>query len=250
MAKIILNPNYVDNGDVKQTGRYLFEVGDGSPSVELVVWLEKSKANDKHPDGKPWIKLPKDNVTNRAYFSEDLFINTQIDGEVDVEVKTAAPRVLGASGVRQDIVKYLDETTAAEYTALVNKATDAFREAKATSKKKRPEDMTPAELEAYIQALRDGVKYEAPAAPKGFIDMFDEAEYNRYNELLALAAENKANAPKATRQPLTEEQKAARAAKRQKAELSKAEALLATLRAEISKDEAQMTDDEDFVDEE
>ena len=57
MAKIILN-----------NGVYFFDAEDGTPQVELVVWLEKSKANDKHPEGKPWIRLPKGNPTNRQYF--------------------------------------------------------------------------------------------------------------------------------------------------------------------------------------
>ena len=254
MARIILNPDYVETGDVKQTGRYLFDDGGNTPPVDLVVWLEKSKANDKHPEGKPWIKLPKDNITNRAYFSEDLFIATQADGIVEVEIKTAAPRVLGATGVKQEIVKYLDEATATEYTELVENAVSAYKEAKGTSKKKRPEEMSAEELEAYITALRNGTKYTAAQGPKSFLDMFSEAQYVRYNELLALAAENKANAPKAARRPLTDEEKAVRAAKRQKTELSKAQALLDALRSGSMMDAGETVgqpdeDDEDFTDE-
>lgn len=257
MARIYLNPNYVDNGDVKQAGKYLFEAEAGVPSVELVVWLEKSKASDKHPDGKPWIRLPKDNPTNRAYFSEDLFIVSQVNGSVEVEVKTAPPRTLGATGVKQEIVDNLEEEFANEYTALVDKALEAFKAAKANSKKKKLEEMTKEELEAMIAALEAGTKYTPAAAPKSFLDMFTEVEYARYNELLAMAAENKANAPKAERAPLTAEQKAQRAAKRQKTELTKAQALLASLRAQSATgmpadeaDEPLDGDAEDYVDEE
>ena len=232
MARILLNQNYTDNGDVKQTGKYLFEIETGVPAVELVVWLEKSKATEKHSDGKPWIRLPKDNPTNRAYFSEDLFNASQVDGAVEVEVKTAPPRTLGATGVKQEIVDNLEQELAAEYTALVDKALELFKVAKANSKKKKLEEMTKEELEAMIAALEAGTKYAPAAAPKSFLDMFTEAEYARYNELLAISAENKANAPKAERAPLTAEQKAQRQVKRQHTELTKAQALLASLRAQ------------------
>jgi hypothetical protein len=230
MAKIIKNTNYVASDDVKQTGKYLFDAEDGSELVECTVWLEKSKATEKHPNGKPWIRCPKmTEVTNRGYFSEDLFLNTDTGDGVTVEVKTAPPRVLGASGVKQDVLKYLDETTAEEYTNMVNAAVAAFKEAKSNAKKKKPEEMTKEELEEYIAALREGRKVTVAAKPKSFLDMFTQEQYDRYNEILALAAENKANAPKAQRKPLTEAEKAARAEKRRKTELSKAEALLAAL---------------------
>ena len=61
--------------------------------------------------------------------------------------------------------------------------------------------------------------------------MFSDEEYNRYNEILALAQENKANAPKAKRGPLTDEQKEARKVKNIKNKISKAQALLAAMRA-------------------
>lgn len=231
MAKIILNANYVDSNDVKQTGKYLFDAEDGTAPVQLVVWLEKSKATDKHPDGKPWIKLPKDNPTNRVYYSEDLFAVSNVNGEVSVETKTTPPRILGTTGVKQDVLKYLDPDTALEYTTMVEQAINDYAEAKANAKKK-PEEMDAEELEEYIAALRAGVKYTANA-PKSFLDMFNDEDYDRYNEILALAAENKANAPKAPRQALTEEEKAIRAKKRQQVELSKAEALLAALLASV-----------------
>ena len=259
MARIIRNQNYVEAGDVKRTGQYLFEAEVGVPAVELTVWLEKSKANEKHPNGKPWIILPKGNCTNRAYFSEDLFNETQLDGVVDVEVKTAAPRVLGATGAKQEVIKFLNETLAAEYTTLVNKALEAFKAAKENSKKKKLEDMTKEELEAMIQALESGTKYAPAAAPKSFLDMFSEVDYARYNELLAISAANKANAPKAVRAPLTDDQKAQRNAKRQKTELSKAQALLAALKARsmggdmaapVTPEDEEEVDDEDLIDNE
>lgn len=211
-------------------GQYFFDAGDGTPAVETHVWLEKSKANDAHPDGKPWILLPKDNPTNRRYFSEDLFNATQVNGEVVVEVKTSAPRILGATGVKQDVIKFLSEEEAAEYTQLVENAVALYKSQKHSGSIK-PEDMSAEQLEAYIAALRSGQPYNPAAnAPKSFIDVFTSDEYDRYNELLAIAQENKANMPKAPRAKLTEEQKAARAAKRTQTELSKAEALLAALR--------------------
>lgn len=252
MAVIRLNPAFVETNDVKQTGKYLFDAQDGSTPVELVVWLEKSKATEKHPDGKPWIKLPKDNITNRAYFSEDLFLASAVDGEVVVEIKTAAPRVLGATGIKQEIIDFLSEEDANEYTGLVQTALDAFKAAKENSKKKKPEEMSKAELEVYIEALRTGSKYTPASAPKSFLEMFTQDQYNRYNELLAKAAEAKANAPKAQRAPLSEEQKAQRAVKRQQTELSKAQKLLQALEARAMQADLGPTitvDDEDFVDE-
>lgn len=213
-------------------GTYYFDAGDGTPAVPTKVWLEKSKANDAHPEGKPWILLPTGNPTNRRYFSEDLFNSTNVNGEVVVEVKTSAPRVLGATGVKQDVLKFLSEEEAAEYTELVEKAVAEYKATKG-SKSIKPEDMTEEQLEEYITALRAGKSYSPTSnAPKSFIDVFTGDQYDRYNELLAIAAENKANAPKAPRAKLTEEQKAARAAKRTQTEISKAEALLAALRGE------------------
>lgn len=221
MARIIL-----------EDGKYYFDAQDGSERVECPVWNEKSKASEAHPEGKPWIKLPKDNVTNRTYFSEDKFIAENIDGELDVEVKTSAPRVLGATGVKQEIIKYLDEETANEYTELVNGAVEKFKTAKASTKKTKPEDMTVEQLQKYIEALQNGEKITTVTnGPKSFLDMFTEDEYNRYNEILALSAENKANRPRAERRPLTDEEKAIRAQKRTNKEISKAKALLEALMA-------------------
>lgn len=248
MAKIIRNSNY--DATVAMEGDnmpYLFDAEDGTPATGCKTWLETSKKNATHPDGKMWIKLPKGNITNRAYYSEDLFNSTNINGEVTVEVKTAAPRVLGTNGVRQDVIKYLDEEIAAEYTALVNGAVEKFKAAKANNKKKKPEDMTVEELEAYIAALKSGKPYvpTGGTSAKSFIDMFSEDEYERYNEILAKAAETKANTPKAVRGPLTEAEKAARKAKREANELSKAEALLATLLAGGAAPDSNAADDFD-----
>lgn len=247
MAKIVL----ID-------GKYFFDAEDGTDAKECVVWLEKSKANKDHPDGKPWIKLPKDNVTNRAYFSEDLFKKENVNGEIIVPVKTTAPRVLGTSGVKQDIIKYLDDDTAEEYTTLVNGAVDKYKAAKANFKKKKPEEMSKEELEKYIECLKTGTKYTAGEAPKSFLDMFTEAELDRYNEILALAVENKANAPKVKRGPLSDEEKAARKAKRDANELSKAEKLLAALQAGpvastptavAADDDTDEVDEDEYIDE-
>lgn len=213
-------------------GIYYFDAGDGTPAVATKVWLEKSKANDVHPDGKPWILLPVGNPTNRRYFSEDLFTATQVDGSVSVEVKTSAPRILGATGVKKDVLKFLSEEEAVEYTELVENAVELYKSTKSKGSLK-PQDMSEEELEAYITALRSGESYSpASSSAKSFIEVFTSEQYDRYNELLALASENKANAPKAPRAKLTAAQKEARAIKRTETEISKAEALLAALRAE------------------
>lgn len=212
--------------------KYFFDAEDGSEAVEVKTWLETSKKNATHPDGKLWIKLPKGNITNRQYYSVDLFNETNVDGEVTVEIKTTPARVLGASGVNQKVVKYLDEELAAEYTQLVEGAVAAYKDAKANSKKKKPEEMSIEELQAYIDAIKNGEKVTTTTGPKSFMDMFTDEEYNRYNELIAISQENKANAPRATRGPLSEEEKAARKAKRVAKEISTAEALLAKLLAE------------------
>lgn len=213
-------------------GQFYFDPEDGSEAVAVKTWLETSKKNEAHPEGKLWIVLPKGNITNRQYFSVDKFEAEAVNDEITVEIKTSAPRVLGATGVKQEIIKYLDEETANEYTTLVTTAVEAYKAAKATSKKKKPEEMTVEELTAYIEALQNGETYKvATTGPKSFLDMFSDEEYNRYNEILALAQENKANAPKAKRGPLTDEQKEARKVKNIKNKISKAQALLAAMRA-------------------
>lgn len=227
----------------------LVRLEDGTFELDGVpckTWIETSKKNDKHPEGKPWIVLPKGNATNRQYFSLELFEATNVDGEVEVEVKTSAPRVLGTSGINKNIIKYLDEATADEYTSLVDGAIAAYKEAKASTRKKKPEEMTEEELLAYIEALKSGKSIKAATTgPKSFLEMFSEEEYTRYNEIVALAQENKANMPRAKRGPLTDEEKAARKIKRNNSMISKAEALLAALKADTGIDDI---DDGDIAD--
>jgi len=153
--------------------------------------------------------------------------NTEIEKELDTEKELD----IEITTTIKEIVDYLNETQAAEYTTLVETAMTAFKAAKDESKKKKPEEMSQVELEAYIAALQAGTKYTPASAPKSFLDMLSEVDYARYNELLGIAAEVKANTPKAPRQPMTEAQKAQRAVKRQKTELSKAQALLESLKA-------------------
>lgn len=258
MAKIILNQNYDEaNAPADQKGKYLFDAEDGTEKVELTVWNEKSKKSEQHPEGKPWIKLPKNNVTNRQYFSEDLFKASNVNGEIVVEVKTSAPRVLGATGVKQEIIKYLNEEEAKEYEALVTAAVEKFKEAKANCKKKKLEDMTVEEIQAYIKALENNESFVVKSGPKSFLDMFSDEEYNRYNELLAISQERKANAPKAKRGPLTDEEKQARREKKKASELGKARQMLASLLAgnsvgikqEDEDVEDEYVDDEEITDE-
>lgn len=213
-------------------GQYYFDEENGTEAVVCKVWLEKSKATERHPEGKPWIVLPKNNSTNRQYFSEDKFIEENTNNEITVEVKIGAPRVLGSAGIKQEVIKYLDEATAAEYTTLVTNAVNAYKAAKATSKKKKPEDMTVEELTAYITALQNGEKIATvTTGPKSFLEMFTDEEYNRYTEIVALSQENKANMPRAKRGPLSDEQKEARKVKNIQNKITKAQALLAALQA-------------------
>ena len=164
-------------------------------------------------------------------------------------VKNTPTRVVGTSGGRADVIKYLDEDTGTEYTNHVDGAVEKYKTAKANAKKKKLEDMNEAELQAYIECLKNGTKYTAGDAPKSFIDMFTDEELERYNEILATAMENKANAPKAKRGPLTDAEKAARKAKRDANELTKAEKLLAALQAAsvVSDDADEVEDDADEV---
>lgn len=235
---------------IKMDGQYYFDAEDGTEAVLCKTWVETSKKNEAHPDGKPWIVLPKGNITNRTYFSEEKFAAEAVNDEIEVEVKTSAPRVLGSNGVKKDIIKYLDEATAEEYTTLVTEAVEAYKAAKGTSKAKKPADMTIEELEAYIECLKNGTAYKAAkTGPKSFLDMFTDEQYTRYTEILALAQENKANMPKAKRGPLTDAEKEARAAKRKANELSKAEKLLAALKAGSINNEAIVVDDNIIADE-
>ena len=67
---------------------------------------------------------------------------------------------------------------------------------------------------------------------KSLFDYMSEADYNRYNELLAKATEAKANAPKAERKPrgpMTKEQKVKLAEGRLAKAQAKLEALLAAV---------------------
>lgn len=252
MAKLILNPAFdaeLSGNDTK--GKYQFIAEEGAEPIDCVVWIEKSKKSEAHPDGKPWIKLPKGNITNREYFSEDLFLKDSVDGEIEVPVKTTPRRTLNGSGVRQDVVKYLSEDVAKEYTEMVNRAVEKYKAAK-NNKKKKMEEMSVEELEQLISCLKAGTKYEAAAGPKSFMDMFTDEEYERYNEILAIAQENKANAPKVKRGPMSEAEKKARAAKRAANELSKAEKLLAALQAvsgnNVSEDDEEKYDEEEYED--
>lgn len=229
-----------------EEGNYVLDLGDGS-TMDCKVWIEKSKVSEKHPEGRPHILLPKDNPTNRRYIAEDLFNANAVNGELVVEVKTSGPRVLGSSGVSKNIVRYLNEEEAAEFTQLVESAQEAYRAAKASTRKKKPEEMTKEELEAFIHALETGESIKAATTgPRSFVDMFTEEENDRYNELVALSVENKANAPKPVRAKLTDEEKAARAIKRKQTTLNKAQQLLAALLAGND----NVTKDEDFGDEE
>lgn len=252
MAKLILNPAFdaeLSGKDLK--GKYQFVAEEGAEPVDCAVWIEKSKKSAAHPDGKPWIKLPKGNITNREYFSEDLFLKESVDGEIEVPVKTTPRRTLNGSGVRQDVIKYLSEEVAQEYTEMVNAAVEKYKAAK-NNKKKKMEEMSVEELEQLISCLKAGTKYTAAAGPKSFMDMFTDEEYERYNEILAIAQENKANAPKAKRGPLSEAEKKARAAKRAANELSKAEKLLAALQAvsgnNVAEDDEEEYDEEEYED--
>ena len=64
------------------------------------------------------------------------------------------------------------------------------------------------------------------------VDFISEEDYPRYQELIAMATEAKANAPKAERKPrgpMTIEQKLAAAEKRKNAAQAKLKALLAEM---------------------
>jgi hypothetical protein len=233
-ARIYVNAEYTATEEnVKELGKYLFVAEEGAEAELLHVWIEKSKANEANPDGKPWIILPKGNICNRKYFSEQLF-NTSVneEGFVEVEVKTSAPRILGASGVKAGIVKYLNEAEAAEYTELVETAVATYKELKAGSKKIKPEDMNPEQLQEYITALQEGRSITMATGPSNWLEVFDETQYDRYNELLAISVEAKANAPKAVRAKLTDEQKEARTLKRTAKKISHAQDLLAAFMAQ------------------
>ena len=65
---------------------------------------------------------------------------------------------------------------------------------------------------------------------KSIFDYMSEQDYNRYSELMTIAENNKANAPKPERKPrgpLTNEQKIARLRKQQEVAQAKLDALLA-----------------------
>lgn len=71
-------------------------------------------------------------------------------------------------GVREGIIKYLDEDLSNEFIDLVTTASIVFKERKSKGDK----------------------------SIKSFLDVFTDAEYARYNELIFLSQENKANCPR------------------------------------------------------
>ena len=229
---------------IRIDGKFYFDEDD-KDLVECKTWLETSKKSAKNPEGKLHILLPRDNSVNRQYLAVDKFNAEAVNEELILTVKESAPRVLGATGVKQNIIKYLDEADAAEYTELVTNAVDTYKASK-TNKHKKPEEMTAEELEEYIAALKEGRTLSVKEGPKSFIDCFTEEQYNRYNELLAKAMENKANAPKAVRGPLTAEEKAARKAKTAQNKITKLEALLAKMKAANTDDTVEEDIDEDI----
>lgn len=227
-----------------EDGKYYLDQENGTEVVECKILTETSKKSDKHPEGMQHIVLPKDNITNRQFISIDKFNAEAVDGVMTVEIKTSEPRKLGATGVKQSVIAYLDEADAAEYTNLVNAAVEKYKATK-TTKHKKPEEMNIEELEAYINALKSGTKLSIKEGPKSFIDCFTDDEYARYNELLAKSVENKANRPKSVRGPLTDEQKLARKQKSIASQISKAEARLAQLRAGFGTVEEDIDEDID-----
>lgn len=225
-----------------EDGKYYLDQENEAEVVECKILTETSKKSEKHPEGAQHIVLPKNNITNRQFVSVDKFEAEAVNGVMTVEIKVGEPRKLGATGVKQSVVAYLDEADAAEYTNLVNGAVEKYKATK-TTKHKKPEEMNVEELEAYINALKSGTKLSIKEGPKSFIDCFTDDEYARYNELLAKSVENKANRPKPVRGPLTDEQKLARKQKSIASAITKAEARLAQLRAGFG------TVEEDVIDE-
>lgn len=216
---------------VQRDDKFYFVANDGQEK-ECKVWLEKKAAfENTHPEGKPWIVLPNGNEANRKYISLDKFNAENVDGELEIEVKVGGPRVIGSSGAKPAIIKYLSEEERAEFDAIVDPALEKYKAMKG-QKKMKLEDITDiAVLEQMIMALENGEAMPTQVAgPKNFKDCMTDEEFERYNELLAIAQEKKANAPKAVRGPLTEEQKAARKAKAKEAKLNKLYAALEALK--------------------
>lgn len=237
MAKIIVNPNYKPSAEnIKQEGKYLFDhEGKQTP---MWVWLEKKTAFAKtHPNGKPWIRSKEMlDTCNRDYISEAAFTaeNTKTNGNgMEVAIKTAQKRVLGATGVQQGVVKYLTPESVKGYEAIVNKYTEAFKATKGTTKKIKMEDMTADQLRAYLADLDAGKVPAKVSGPRNFVEIMTAEDLEAYNGYIAEAREAKENAPKTPREhrKLTDEEKAERKEKRTANEKSKGAALLAALLA-------------------
>ncbi len=237
MAKLIYNT---------ELDTYTFDDGINAP-VECIKWIETGKTTKAYPDGIPQIKLPKNNVTNRLFVSEGRFKADAIDNVLEIEVKTSAPRQLGAGTVNPIITKYLDEADIAEFNSLVTNAQSIYAESK-SKKAKKPEEMTKEELETLLAVLEGKIDMPATTSPKSFMDCFTEEEYERYIALMAKAQEAKANRPKVKKGPLTDEEKAKRAAKRKATQISKARALLDELLAQEVTTSIELDDDEFEVD--
>ena len=88
---------------IRIDGKFYF-AEDDKELVECKTWLETSKKSAKNPDGKLHILLPKDNSVNRQYLAVDKFNAEAVNEELILTVKESAPRVLGATGVKQTII--------------------------------------------------------------------------------------------------------------------------------------------------
>ena len=197
---------------------------EGQEAVECKVTYDKRGIDDTHPLGKAWINLPKENSSNRQYISETAFEKTAVNDEVIVPVKLGGPRIVG--GPKKSVVEYLDDADREIYTSIVEKAQEAYKQAKAKKTKKALTEMSREELEAMLKALETGENLTISNGPKSFIDCMSDEHRETSVALTEKSQENKANRPKARRGPLSEEQKAVR---REKAKEKKRNAILAML---------------------
>ena len=207
-----------------------FAQEEGQEAVELKFHIDKRYESKWNEEGKKILHLPANNSSNRQFISEDLFMENAVDNEYILPVKLSGPRVVG--GPKKSVVEYLDDEDKEIYIQIVEKAQEAYKEAKAKKTKKALNEMTADELRAMLNALENGETLTIANGPKSFIDCMSDEDREIYVALTEKSQENKANRPKAPRGPLTEEQKAARKAKAKEKKKNEILAMLALLEGE------------------
>lgn len=200
---VVENEAGYNNGDVtnvsviKLDDGYHMKNGDEvSPTVLRVREYEPGKQ----------VILLEPNAANRRYLHVDKMVTDEVVLTYKAPVKIGA---VGSKTPNEKQIAYLNDEQKAEYLAIID-------EARAKMAAAVPTELTEQEkLEKQIAKLTaklNGETYheeKVAGVSKNVVDYIADDKYDRYNELLDIAAENKKNTPRKVpvRGPMTDEQK-------------------------------------------